>query len=161
METQALNQARERAERARAYFREGYNCAQSVALAFADVVAETPEKVAAAMSGFGGGIGRLREVCGCVSAMTYVASCVRPATHPENQQERKANYALVQDLAESFRGEFGSIVCRDLLGLRKDAKAASPAPSERSAHYYATRPCEEQCGKAAEMLALKLSEINA
>ncbi|MCR4565661.1 MAG: C-GCAxxG-C-C family protein, partial [Bacteroidales bacterium] len=76
-------EAMRRSDRARAYFREGYNCAQSVALAFSDVIGEDPERIAKALSGFGGGMARLREVCGCVSGMAFVAGYLSPATHPQ------------------------------------------------------------------------------
>lgn len=142
-----------RGETARAFFREGYNCAQSVALTFADIIEEEPGRIATALSGFGGGMARLREVCGCVSAMAYVAGYLSPAIHPQQMEERRANYALVQQLAGAFKEEYGSLVCRELLHLRKTARTEPPMPSSRTEAYYASRPCEAQIGRAAEILA--------
>lgn len=135
-------------------FRDGYNCSQSVALAFADEAAALAgideKQLMALASGFGGGFGRLREVCGCVSGMTMIAGIIRPAD-PSDRQGKMNNYAMVQSLAEEFRNENGSIVCRELLGLRISVHDA-PSPSERTEHYYATRPCERMVGCAARIL---------
>lgn len=98
-------EAMRRSDMARAFFREGYNCAQSVALTFSDIINEEPERIATALSGFGGGMARLREVCGCVSGMAFVAGYLSPAIHPEKMEERTANYALVQELAGTFKEE--------------------------------------------------------
>lgn len=155
-----------------ALFRQGYNCSQSVALAFSDIIRQaqglTEEQIAAVTTGFGGGFGRLREVCGTVSGMTFVAGAVCPAAAvsaaaeagagaAEAQQQKKRNYELVQSLANRFREENGSIVCRELLNLR--VQSSSPAPSERTPDFYKARPCERLVGTAARILAEKLSEI--
>ncbi len=151
----------ERGERARNYFLEGYNCCQAVLLAFADVLEangladETLLKTAG--SGFGGGFARLREVCGSFSACTMMAGFIRPATTP-GMEERKANYALVQEMAADFRARNGgSIVCADLLGLR-DCRPESPAPSERTPEFYRKRPCPEIIRNAATIVAEKMKE---
>lgn len=146
-----------RAAQARAFFKGGYNCCQSVAMAYADVLGLDKDTVAMLASGFGGGFARMREVCGCVSGMTMVAGALRPATNPSVRTERTANYALVQELADEFRKMNGSIVCRELLGL--DRKRESPQPSERTAEYYKKRPCEEMVGIAAGILADKISSL--
>lgn len=146
----------ERSRKAREFFRDGYNCCQSVLLAFQDVIGLPPEKTAQLSSGFGGGMGRLREVCGAVSGMVFMAGVISPADHPENTEERRANYALVQEFAEAFRKENGSIVCRELLGL-KAAHKESPAPSARNGQWYTDRPCERLVGCAARIVAEKLN----
>lgn len=150
----------EREDRAMALFREGYNCCQSVALAFSDVIAScngmSTEQIAAVAGGFGGGFGRLREVCGCVSGMTFVAGALHPSSPAGDA--RKECYALVQEFAEAFRAENGAIVCRDLLGLRSGAKDA-PQPAERTPAYYKARPCERLVGSAARIVAEKLREF--
>lgn len=146
----------ERVGKARSFFKDGYNCAQSVALAYADVIGLDETEVAALTSGFGGGFGRLREVCGCVSGMTFVAGAFRPATDPSDRAARTASYALVQQLAGDFRGMNGSIICRELLGLASSAKEG-PEPSLRTGEYYHKRPCEELVGMAAAILARRLS----
>ena len=109
--------AEERARRAKQNFLDGYNCCQAVMLAFADVFGVDEETIATVASGFGGGMARMREVCGTVSAMGMAAGFMSPAIRPRNMEERTANYALVQELAGEFRKENGSIVCKELLGL--------------------------------------------
>ncbi len=151
----------ERGERARNFFLEGFNCCQAVLLAFADVLEangladETLLKTVG--SGFGGGFARLREVCGSFSACTMMAGFIRPAATP-GMEERKANYALVQEMAADFRARNGgSIVCADLLGLR-DRRPESPAPSERTPEFYRKRPCPEIIRNAATIVAEKMKE---
>ena len=146
--------AEERAERAKAFFNEGYNCAQSVALAFADITSLDEQMVATITAPFGGGMGRMREVCGTVSGMTFVAGAICPSSNPQNMEERKQNYALVQEFANKFRGENGDIVCRRLLGLEPREEAAESAmPSERTAEYYRKRPCVEYVASATRIVA--------
>ena len=145
----------ERSRMARAFFRDGYNCCQSVLLAFQDIIGLPAEEIARLSSGFGGGMGRLREVCGAMSAMTFMAGVISPAAKPGNIAERTANYALVQTFAEGFRTEFGSIVCRDILKIRAGQKE-SPTPSVRTEEWYTKRPCERIIGKAAEIIAQQL-----
>ena len=148
--------AKSRAERAAEYFRMGYNCCQSVALAFADKFGENSEQgVAALASGFGGGFARQREVCGCVSGMTLVAGAVLPAD-PENMESRTRNYAFVQKLCAEFREAQGSIICRELLGIRKEAAPEPPKPSERTPAYYHSRRCEDYVACAAAILEKNL-----
>ena len=149
-----------RAESARAYFKQGYNCCQSVALAYSDLFGMDKDSVAALASGFGGGFGRLREVCGCVSGMTMVAGAVMPATDPGDSARKTENYALVQRLAGKYAEENGSIICRELLGLaRKGSSPESPAPSERTGEYYRKRPCPELCACAARIIAEELDHL--
>lgn len=148
----------ERDRMARAFFRDGYNCCQSVLLAFEDVIGLSREEIATLGSGFGGGMGRLREVCGAMSAMTFMAGVLRPAADPGNLDGRTANYALVQKFAERFRAEHGSIVCRDILQIRADHKEP-PVPSVRTAEWYTKRPCERIIGSAARIIAEEMSEL--
>ena len=150
----------ERGDRARDFFLQGYNCCQAVLLAFADILENEglDEKMIKAIgSGFGGGFARMREVCGSFSGCTVMAGFIRPAVSP-GMDERKANYALVQEMAASFRERNGgSIVCAELLGLR-DRKPESPAPSERTAEFYKKRPCPEIIRNAAVIVAEKMKE---
>ena len=147
----------ERERIARAYFRDGYNCCQSVLLAFKDIIGLPEETIATFGSGFGGGMGRLREVCGSVSGMTFMAGIISPATCPGNMDQRTANYALVQEFAAAFRDIHGSIVCREILQLRAGQKD-SPRPEARTAEYYTKRPCERVIGDAARIIAEKMSK---
>ena len=144
----------ERVIRARRYFESGYNCAQAVVMAFDDVMDESPERLAQFVAPFGGGMGRMREVCGTVSGMSFVAGALSPSSDPKNMEERKNNYALVQHFAEQFRAENGDIVCRRLLGLEPMAeRAETPMPSQRTAEYYKKRPCVEYVATAARIVA--------
>ena len=108
-------------------------------------------------SGFGGGFARLREVCGSFSGCTVMAGFMRPAVSP-GLERRKANYALVQEMAAEFRERNGgSIVCAELLGLR-ERRPESPAPSERTEEYYRKRPCPEIIRNAATIVAEKIKK---
>lgn len=142
----------ERACKAREFFNSGYNCCQSVVMAFADITGLAEPVLAQAAAGFGGGFGRLREVCGTVSGMTMLAGFISPVPDPSDQNARKANYALVQQFAEQFRKLNGSIVCRDLLGLAPNPHE-SPAPEPRTPEYYHKRPCGELVYIAATIVA--------
>ena len=102
-------------ERAERLFLSGYNCAQSVVAAYAEQLGMTVEQAARLASGFGGGIGRLRETCGAVSGMVLIASALRGYESPTDQEEKKRTYAMVQQLVETFRIKNGAILCRELL----------------------------------------------
>ena len=143
----------ERVERARQYFQSGYNCAQAVVMAYNDIMELTTDGAARIAAPFGGGMGRMREVCGTVSGMALVAGALRPSIDPKNMTERMENYALVQSFADAFRKENGDIVCRRLLGLEPRQKQAETAmPSERTAEYYRKRPCVEYVATAARII---------
>ena len=112
-------------ELSESYFRSGCNCAQSVALAFCDEMNMKKEDVARLTIGFGGGIGRLREVCGTVSGMAFVISAIY------GDSDKGKIYAMIQTVAKEFEQENGSIVCRELLGL--GGGSSSPVPEPRTA----------------------------
>ena len=143
-----------RRQLAEGYFVEGYSCAQAVALAFLDKLNIDKEQLLLATSSFGGGMGRLREVCGAVSGMFIVAGLLRGYSSPADRAKKAEHYALIQRLAAKFRDKNGSIVCRDLLGAKM--ATTSPAPDERTPEYYRTRPCARLAGDAAEILATEL-----
>lgn len=143
----------ERIAAAKAYFEQGYNCSQAVSLAWADVIGIEPEAIAALSSGFGGGMGRMRQVCGCVSAMTLVCGAVLPASDPADKARRRDNYALVQKLAGEFKAVTGSIICGELLSAAGIEPSTSPAPADRTQHYYRKRPCSEMVALAAGIIA--------
>ena len=150
----------ERGARARDYFLAGYNCCQSVLMAFSDVLqanrlaGEPILKIIG--SGFGGGFARMREVCGSFTACTMLAGFISPADTTD-LEVRKTNYALVQDMAADFRALNGSIVCSEMLEL-KERLAEGPAPSERTPEYYKKRPCPEIVRNAAIIAAKKMKE---
>lgn len=144
------NEYSKRGIKAMELFQEGYNCAQAVVLAYEDYFEESPETLAAMISSFGGGMGRLREVCGAVSGMFFVAGKLYGYSDPKASKEKMDHYARIQELAASFRERNGSIVCRELLGLQE--KVSAPVPEERTAEYYKKRPCKELVADAASIL---------
>lgn len=145
-----------RSESAKANFLRGYNCAQSVFLAFSDLV-PTDEKTALKIAApFGGGVGRMREICGTVSAMMMVCGLVFYDAEHVTLEEKSALYAREQELARRFREKNGSIVCRELLrGVTQDS---SPNADARTAEYYKKRPCADLCACAARILEEYLAE---
>ncbi len=147
-----------RGEAAEGFFREGYNCAQAVAAAFASDTGTDMETLLRFNSSFGGGLGRMREVCGAVSGMCGIAGLLYGYTDPKDGTAKKDHYARIQELAGKFREENGSIICRELLdGVSGDTgNSPSPkdcAPSERTAEWYKKRPCAALVRCAAEILA--------
>lgn len=138
-----------RREIAQAFFKQGYNCAQSVVMAFSDLTGLSEKESARLASSFGGGLGRMREVCGAVSGMAIVAGVLFGYDDPSVPGAVQKHYALVQELASAFREKNGSIVCRELLG---DKSPIRSAPDRRTAEYYKKRPCVELVGDAADIL---------
>ena len=139
-----------REEKAIKAFKEGYNCAQSIMVAYADLM-EVDEKTAVRMaSSFGGGMGRMREVCGAVSGIFMVAGYLYGYDAPGDYEGKKELYRIIQDLANEFKKESGSIICRELLGL--DGNDNSHVPSKRTKEYYDKRPCPEKVGLASRIL---------
>lgn len=145
-----------RKEDAMDYFSSGYNCAQSVVLAFSDLLPVDQDTLARLSSSFGGGMGRLREVCGAVSGMFLVAGLLYGFAGNVTRDEKAAHYARIQALAHAFAEKNGSIVCRELLGL--NVKHDPPTPEARTPAYYQKRPCKELVGDAAEILEAFLAE---
>lgn len=136
-------------------FLEGYNCAQAVFLAFADVTGFDRETALKLSSSFGGGMGRMREVCGAVSGALMVAGILWGYAELDDEK-KKEHYALVQEIARRFRERHGTIICRELLkGVETDA---SPTPSARDAGYYQKRPCLRMVENAAAVLDELLEE---
>lgn len=146
-----------RVELARKLFNSGYNCSQSVFMAYSDVYGIDKNFAARLAAPLGGGIGRLREVCGAVSGAFLVAGQEFSAENPEDRDAKTKNYAVVQELAEEFKKINGSIICRQLLGLAPDEKE-SHVPSERTAEYYKRRPCAEYVAIAARVVGEKINE---
>lgn len=156
----------ERVEKARRLFKEGgYNCCQAVVLAYNDIFGIDDTLAASLSSGFGGGMGRMREVCGSVSGMIFLAGLIKPATDPSDKESRTANYALVQEVAGEFKAMNGSIICKELLGLSSCSVPSgnsihgipeSPVPSDRTPEYYSKRPCEELVGISARIIGEKI-----
>ena len=140
-----------RTEKAVALFESGYNCAQAVFVAHADLVGMDESAALRLSSSFGGGVGRQREVCGAVSGMCMVAGALFGYDDVEDQKVKAEHYALIQEMCGKFRAAYGSIVCRELLGAK--TATTSPVPSARTAEYYATRPCARFVAACCDILA--------
>lgn len=152
----------ERVAKAKRLFKEeGYNCCQAVVLAYNDIFGIDDTTAAAMSAGFGGGMGRMREVCGSVSGMVMLTGLIAPANDPSIKVDRTKNYALVQEVAGEFRAINGSIICRELLGLPDESSTQkeSPEPSDRTPEYYRKRPCEELVGISARIIGEKILSL--
>lgn len=142
-----------RAEKAYNNFKSGYNCSQAVFMAFCDRYNIDEETAAKLASSFGGGMGRMREVCGAFSGMLLVNSMETGTADVSDRNAKAANYESVQKLAKRFKEENGSLICRELLGLtEKQESEETPTPSERTQQYYQKRPCAEIVKSAALIL---------
>ena len=141
-------------EQALELFQQGYNCAQTVAVAFCDVTGLEPDYAARMASSFGGGMGRMREVCGAVSGMLLVAGLLYGYETPGDDASKREHYARVQELAGAFREQAGSIVCREIL----KNPPSDPNPTPRTADFYAQRPCGRMVVLAAEILDRYIEE---
>lgn len=136
---------------AKSYFEQGYNCSQAVALAFADEIDMDSNMIARLTGGFGGGMGRMREVCGTVSGTAFVLSALYGYSDPTDADAKAQLYADVQKVAGEFKEENGSVVCRELLGLTKSG-FDNPQPEKRTDKYYKKRPCGELVKMSADIL---------
>ena len=139
----------EHSKKAYELFMAGYNCSQSVFAAFCDVTGVDEDTALRLSSSFGGGIGRLREVCGALSGMLMAAGILYGYSVPGDYDVKSRHYALVQELASRFRQKTGSIICRELLGLEGASDPVSPV---RDAEFFRTRPCPRIIPIAAEIL---------
>ncbi len=146
--------------RAMELFHEGYNCAQSVFAAFASDC-QLPEAMALKLSApFGAGFGRMREVCGAVCGAAMVAGAFEGNDTP-NTDDKERIFTLVQQFAAQFKEEFGTYYCRELLGLEHKKCPESARPSDRTAAYYGSRPCEHCVAFASRMAAEYLRTLRA
>ena len=136
-------------EIAREYFTSGYNCAQSVFLSYAKKYGFDSETALRLSSSFGGGMGRMREVCGAISAMFMIAGLENGYTENNNDEIKAEHYTRIQNLAKEFKKKNGTIICRELLGVDADD---NPIPSKRTSEYYAERPCEELIADACKII---------
>ena len=135
-------------QKAMELFLGGYNCAQAVAVAFCDVTGLEEKTCARMVSAFGGGMGRMREVCGAVSGMLFVLSWLYGYDTAGDDASKKELYTQVQGLAGQFREEVGSIICREIL----KNPPSDPNPTPRNAEFYAKRPCARMVFTAAALL---------
>ena len=144
-------------EEARRLFLAGYNCAQAVFCAFRDETGMDLDAAARLSSSFGGGMGRLREVCGTVSGALLALGILRGYADPQNPELKKAHYSLVQEYARRFRERNESIVCREL--LKNVPVTPGGVPEARTPEFYQRRPCLRLVGQAAEILDEMLAEM--
>ena len=142
-------------EKAKELFKQGYNCSQAVLGVFCEELGldfDTAMKIA---SSFGGGMGRMREVCGTVSGM-FMAAGLAFASSSDSASEKGEHYKRIQELAKRFKDKNGSIICRELLqGIES---SNTPTPSERTESYYKKRPCIELVGDSVEIFEEFLKE---
>jgi len=141
------------ADRAEALFKTGYNCAQSMIGAFEGEIGIDFETSMRLASSFGGGMGRLREVCGALTGLFMVVGLQSGYSDPQDHEAKTRHYQLVQDLASQFRDRFGTLLCRDLLELEETI--SEPIPEKRTDEYYQRRPCAEYIRFAASLLDTK------
>lgn len=143
-------------EKAKELFLQGYNCSQAVFAAFCDVTGIDFNTALMISSSFGGGMGRMREVCGAVSGMFMVAGALYGYDSPKDNKIKSEHYARIQKLAEDFKKLNHSIICRELLGL--EGKDNKPQASPRTTEYYKKRPCSELVCQAAQIMDNYISE---
>ena len=140
----------QRIRRAEELFMQGFNCSQAVVAAFADIYGYTEEQALKMSAGFGAGIGRMRMSCGAFNALTLLAGLDCGSTTPGDREGKSYNYKVVQELAAHFKEEHGTLICAELLKLKKGAPLSYEA-SERTAEYYKQRPCVNQIVSAARI----------
>ncbi len=158
-----------RAQRAVDLFKQGFNCSQAVFASCADIYGITDEKLALRLSAsFGGGMGRMRLVCGAASGMFMLAGLHNGSATPHDSEGKMANYAFVQQLAGEFKAKYGSLICAELLGLvpknttpsleGREGVGFSPRPAERTPEYYQKRPCPEMIAEAVRIYLRAINE---
>jgi C_GCAxxG_C_C family probable redox protein len=151
-----MHQTEQAADRAEQLFESGYNCAQAVFAAVTDSLGLDRSTSLKLSSSLGGGMGRLREVCGALSALFLVAGLACGPDTPD-AEAKACHYRLIQELAQTFKTEHGSIICRELLGL--PAGADEPTPDPRTIAYYQARPCLGLVRYAAVQAERLLSDL--
>ena len=151
MTNQALD---ERVARAVDYFMQGFGCCQSVVAAFSDLYGLDEAMALRIGAGFGGGVGRMRMMCGAVSGLVVLAGLDCGQTDGSNREGKSECYKVVQDLLAQFKADNGSVICTEILGLKGYEKAQSSyVASPRTAEYYKSRPCAAKVESAARIFA--------
>ena len=145
-----------RRERAINNFKKGYNCSQAIVLAFDDVLTIDPNELIKIASPFGGGISRMREICGAASGMVLVLGNIIGYDTPEIGEKKHELYKNTQELLRIFENKYGSLTCRVFLNLTNNHD--DPLPSKRDQNFFTKRPCLELIGGAAEILENFLKE---
>ncbi|MBQ0037017.1 MAG: C_GCAxxG_C_C family protein [Firmicutes bacterium] len=140
----------DRSELAVKYFVEGHNCSQAIVLAFADLLDIEASQLSKLAGGFGGGIGRLREVCGAFSGAVIVLDMLYGYDNYSNDEDKKEQYSRIQEIGLQFEKDKGSLICRDLMGL--NVKHSDSAPTPRTKDFYQNRPCPNIIAYVAKLL---------
>ena len=149
----------DRIQRAVELFMSGYGCSQSVVAAFADLYGLDDTMAKRIAAGFGGGVGRMRMMCGTVSGLVILAGLDCGQTEGNDREGKAACYKVVQELLETFRQRNGSIICAELLGLNGcPVVKTTYVPDERNAEYYKKRPCAQKVESAARIFAEYLQD---
>ena len=143
-----------RVERAKALFKQGFNCSQAVFAACADLYDMDEKTALRVASSFGGGIGRMRQTCGAACGMFMLAGLENGSATPHDAEGKMQNYSLVQELAVQFKEENGSLICSELLGIAP--KPQNPMPEARTEAYYQKRPCAEMVASAVRIFLTTL-----
>lgn len=138
-------------KKAETLFKSGYNCSQAVLGAFCEEIGLDFEKAVKLSSGFGGGIGRTRNICGAVTGMLMAADMLYGYSNPKAINEKKETYQMIQHLIKQFENQNGSIICKELLGISCKT-TDDPNPEKRTQEYYKKRPCVLLVSNAAQIL---------
>lgn len=145
----------DKAKKAVELFESGYNCSQAIVLAFEDYLNVDRKTLQSLSSSFGGGISRLREVCGCVSGMAIIMGIIHGDYDVNDNDQKAKHYELIQKLALKFKEKTNSINCAELLNKVKEVE--NPTPEIRSKEYYEKRPCSKYIKIMAEIIERELS----
>ena len=145
-----------KSEKAKELFKSGYNCSQAVLGVFCEELGLDFETAMKISSSFGGGMGRMREVCGAVSGM-FMAAGLMFSSSDNSAQNKAEQYKKIQELAAIFKEKNGSIICREL--LQGVDSSNNPIPAQRTDEYYKKRPCVELVGDAVEILEQYVKSI--
>ena len=98
----------------------------------------------------------MREVCGTFSGLCMALGMIAGYEDPQDASGKAEQYKKIQALAERFKADNGSIICRELLGLQE--RKSEPTPEARTGEYYHKRPCGEMCAYAAQILEDMLAQ---
>ena len=148
-----------RVDKAAELFLEGFNCSQSVFTAFCDRFRMDEETAKRVSAGLGGGVGRMREVCGALSGLFMLLGLKEGYSNPKDTEGKKELYSKVQELAQEFREEFGSIICKELLGINQNPLCKDPNPTPRTEKILAATPMD-RFGEPEELIGTLLWLLN-
>lgn len=121
----------------------GYNCSQCVVMTFAEDLGLNADVAESMSAAFGGGVAKMKEVCGCVSAMAMLAGFVQGNKNQERKTDLEKTYDWTKSLVDEFRNECGEIICKRLRGI----EAGNTKP---------IRPCRELISSAVRMVGRKI-----